>query len=173
MFSPSVTGVEVAGLLTACTCSTSLAGIVCRQAIFPSFRFTAITSGLLAPASKPVMKMRSPQIQGDPWPRGKSIFQSKAFVGPNSAGSDTLSFPSPKPLGPRNCGHLSSTGSALRATTVHNRPHSKDLVIIRFTLVSWNAYVSVLAQDNSVLREPTVTVSVQHERPERIASRGY
>src|SRR5438094_4203680 len=106
--------------------------MVCRHSIFPSFRLIAITSGLLAPELKAVTKMRSPQMQGDPWPTGRSVFQSNAFVGPNSEGSDAWSFPIPSPPGPRNCGHLSPTSSALNPTKVHKKTHSIGLVIITF-----------------------------------------
>src|SRR2546421_6973864 len=54
---------SVAGLLISWTCSTSLAGIVCRQAIFPSFRFTAITSGLFAPALNPRSEEHTSELQ--------------------------------------------------------------------------------------------------------------
>src|SRR6478672_11793589 len=133
--SPSVTGVVVAGLLTSWTFSISLAGAACLQTIFPSLRFTEINSSFRLPGSNAVTKMRSPQTHGDPWPRGRSVFQSKALPGPNSDGSMALSFPIPRPPGPRNCGHLSSTNSAPSAMKAHTKPASNIFLTDRLLAI--------------------------------------
>src|SRR5262249_22967758 len=102
---PSVTGVEVAGLLISWTFSISLVGAAARHRILPFARLSAISSSLLDTLSNAVTKMRSSQMQGEPWPVGSSVFHSTDFAGPNSTGGRADSLPAPLPAGPRNWGH--------------------------------------------------------------------
>src|SRR5579872_3243555 len=117
---PSVTGVEVAGLLVAWTVSIVAVGAACRQTILPVARSRAISSTLLAVLSKAVTKMRSFQMQGEPWPAGSGVFQTSALAGPNSAGGLASAAATPAPPGPRNGGQTAGPASYAKAHNAHS-----------------------------------------------------
>src|SRR5262249_4869541 len=83
--------------------------------ICPSFRSIQMVSSWFLALSKPVKKMREPQMQGEELPGGSSVLHSTCSVFPKATGYFNPSTPTALPPGPRNCGHTAfSRGSAAK-----------------------------------------------------------